>query len=74
MKKRIASLLLVCSVVLSIVYSCSSIALSSHATESTDPVLSWPTTVTEELRPKRKLSYPGLMPLGDPIDDPTPYA
>lgn len=75
MREKIVSLLLVCLVALSIVYGCSSAALSSQATQSMDAVPSRPTTVTEEIRQKGKLSRPGppLNIMGDPIPDVKPH-
>lgn len=72
MKKSIVSILVVCLVALSIVYVFSSIDSSSHETQSVDAVPSRPTTVAEEQHQNTKLSYPRLIPLGDPVDDPTP--
>ena len=74
MNDKIASLLLICLVALSIVYVCSSTALSSHATQSVDAVPSGPTTVIGEPRQNVKLSNGEPTPriLGDPIDDPKP--
>ena len=73
MNEKIASLLLVCLVSLSIVYGCSTTASSSHAIQSIDAVPSGPTSVTEEPGQNVKLSYLDLIPLGDPIDDPVPH-
>jgi len=73
MKEKIASLLLICLVALSIVYICSSTALSCHVPRSIDAVTSRPTSATEEPRQNVKLSYPEPIPLGDPIDDPVPH-
>lgn len=75
MNEKIASLLLICLVALSIVYGCSSTALSSHATRSIDGVPFRPTTVTEETCQNVKLPYPepNLDIMGDPIDGPRPH-
>jgi hypothetical protein len=71
MNEKIASLLLVCLVALSIVYGCNSNALSSHLGRSVDSVPSRSPTVAEEPCQSGKLSYPGPNPdiMGDPIDD-----
>jgi hypothetical protein len=72
MKGKIASLLLLCLVAVSIFYGFSSIASSGHEIQSMDAAPSSPTTITENPCQNIKRSYPRLVPLGDPIDDPTP--
>ena len=72
MKEKIASLLLICLVALSIVYVCSRTALSRHTTRYKDAVPSRPASVTKEPPQNVKPSYPEPIPLGDPIDDPKP--
>ena len=75
MNGKIVSVLLVCLVAMSIVYVCSSTALSSHATQSIGAVPSGPTIVTEEIRQKGKLSPlgPPMSIMGDPIKDVKPH-
>lgn len=72
--KKIVSLLLVCLVAMSIVYSCSGTALSSHQTQSDDVVSSSPSKTTEGLGRSAKLAFrePNLEISGDPVDDPKP--
>lgn len=72
MKGKIASLLLLCLVAVWIFYGFSSIASSGHEIQSMDALPSSPSTITENPCQNIKLSYPRLVPLGDPIDDPTP--
>jgi len=69
MKEKTVILMLICLVALSIVYSCTGIAFSSHTTPT------GPTRVTEEKHPNVKPSYPepNLNILGDPIDNPRPH-
>ena len=71
MNEKIASILLICLVSLSIIYCYSITALPSHTTHYREVALSQRTTVTKE---NAKLSYskPNLGVLGDPIDDPKP--
>lgn len=73
MKEKIASLLLICLVALSVVYICSSTAFSNLVTKAIDAVPSKPITVTEGPRQDGKLSCPKPVPLGDPIDNPKPH-
>ncbi len=75
MKEKMVSLLLVCLVVLSIVYCCSSTILSSHATRSVDAALSRPTIVTVKHRRNPKLPYrgPNFDISGDPVEDIKPH-
>jgi len=74
LKEKIASVLLVCLVILPFINSCSSIALFSHATHHTDVTPSEPTILTQETCQNVKPTYPkpNLGVLGDPIDDPKP--
>jgi len=75
MKEKMVSVLLVCLVVLSIVYCCSSTILSSHATQSVDVVLSRSTTMTVKHRRNPKLPYrgPKFHITGDAIQDVKPH-
>jgi len=50
----------------------SSTVLFSHANQSIDVVLSGPTSITEELHQKVRLSYPPDF-MADPIDGPGPH-
>jgi hypothetical protein len=72
MKEKIAPLLLLCLVAVSIIYGFGSVASSSHDMRSIDAVPSRPTALTEDHHQNAKWSYPRLVPLGDPVDDPTP--
>lgn len=74
MKKKIASLLLVCVVALSFVYVCST-TLYSRLNQSMNAMLSRPTIVTEEIRQKGKLPRlgPPLKTTGDPVEDIRPH-
>ena len=73
MHKKIASLLLISLVTLSIIYGCCNIILPSYATRSIEAEPS-PTTLTETPHQTAKLSCPkrNLDVLGDPIDIPRP--
>jgi len=73
MKSKMASLLLLCLVAVSIFYGFSRIASSGYEIQSIDAVPSSPTAITENPCQDIKQSYPRLVPLGDPIDDPTPH-
>jgi len=75
MNEKITSLLLICLVALSIVYGCSSTALSKHTTRSVDAVPFGPTTVAEDPCQNAKLSHlkPNLDILGDSVDDVRPH-
>jgi len=72
MKRKIACLLLLCLVAVSIFYGFSSIASSGHEIQYMHAVPSGPTTVIETLCQDTQQSYPRLVPLGDEVDDPTP--
>lgn len=74
MKKKIASLLLVCIVALSIVYVCST-TLYSRITQSMDAMPSRSTIVTDEIYQKEKLHSPEppLKVTGDPVEDVKPH-
>lgn len=73
MNKKIACLLVICLVALSIVYVGGSTALASHATQPIDAVPSTRTTATEGPSQNKGLSYQKPIPLGDPIENPRPH-
>jgi len=73
MKSKMACLLLLCLVTVSLFYVFSSIASSGQEIQSMDVVPSSPTTTLENTCQDIKQSYPRLVPLGDDIDDPTPH-
>lgn len=73
MKEKMASILLICLVALSIIYVCNSTALSSHELQAIGTAPSRPTSITETPSPKGRLSYPAPIPMGDPIDNPIPH-
>jgi len=74
MNGKIVSLLLICLVALSIVYSCSGTALSSQQPQSDDVVSSGTCKTSERLSRGPKLAFrePRLKISGDPVDDPKP--
>jgi len=75
MKEKTVSLLLICLVVLSIVYSCSSTILSSHTTRSVGAVPSTSTTITAKhlKNPKPPYRGPNFDITGDPIEAVKPH-
>ena len=75
MNKKITSLLVICLAALTIIYGCSSAALSSYIMRSVDGVPSEPVTAAEDPRQNAKLphSKPHLEILGDPVDDVKPH-
>ncbi|UCC33567.1 MAG: hypothetical protein JSW53_00740 [Candidatus Bathyarchaeota archaeon] len=75
MKERLAGLLLVCLVALSIVYVCSSTILYCNVPPSLDGVTSWPALVLEEARHKGKPTDrgPPMDIMGDPVEDVKPH-
>ena len=73
MKRKIASLLLLCLVAVSLFYGLNSIASSGQEIQSMDVAPSSPTTIIENPCQDIKQSYPRLVPLGDDVDDPTPH-
>ena len=73
MKRKIASLLLVCLAAVSLFYGFSSITLYGHEIQSMHAMPSGPTTIVENPCQDTQQSYPRLVPLGDDVDDPTPH-
>ena len=75
MKGKIVSILLVGLVALSIIFSCSSIVMSSQVLQSPNAVQSGSSIMAEEPRQITKLSCPelNLKPMGDSVDDPMPH-
>ena len=73
MKRKIACLLLLCLVAVSLFYGFSSIASPGHEIQSIDAGPSNSATIIENPCQDIKQSYPWLVPLGDDVDDPTPH-
>lgn len=75
MHRKVAILLLIGLVVLSIVYGCSATALSNHGPQSTDTDSSKHIIVAEERGQDIRRPFPGrnLGVSGDPIEDPVPH-
>ncbi len=74
MNRKIVSVLLICLVALSIVYSCSGMALSSQQLQSDEVLSSGTCNRSERLSRGPKLAFrePNLEISGDPVDDPKP--